>query len=76
MLYGMYKPGDITIAMDLSESGCKCFAQFPNTLSVQTFVMSLPKSKHYFYEVCIYSTKHSICNVTVFRYRFQRQKQK
>ena len=61
MLYGMHEPSDITIAMDLAESRCKCFAQFPTTLSVQTFVMSLPKSKRCFYEVCIYSTKHSIC---------------
>ena len=65
MLYNIYKPGDITIAMDLSEKGSKCYALFPNTLSVQTFVMSLPKSKRYFYEVCLYSTKHSIRNVAV-----------
>ena len=43
----------------------KCYALFPNTLAVETFIMSLPKNERYFYDICIYSSTHSIRNYTV-----------
>ena len=62
MMYSIYKPGDIAISMDLSETGAKCNALFPNTLAVQTFIMSLPKM---FYEITLFSSKNSIRNYPI-----------
>ena len=65
MIYSIYKPGDVAISMDLSETGAKCYALFPNTLAVQTFIMSLPKNEHYFYEMMFFSSKNSIQNYAI-----------
>ena len=65
MIYSIYKPGDVAISMDLSETGAKCYALFPNTLAVQTFIMSLPKNERYFYEITLFSSKNSIRNYPI-----------
>jgi len=65
MIYSIYKPGDIAISMDTSDTGAKCYALFPNTLAVQTFIMSLPKNERYFYEIMFFSSKNSIRNYPI-----------
>ena len=60
MIYSIYKPVDVAISMDLSETGAKCYALFPNTLAVQTVIMSLPKNERYLYEITLFSSKNSI----------------
>ena len=65
MIYSIYTPGDVAISMDLSETGVTCYALFPNTLAVQTFIMSLPKNERYFYEITLFSSKNSIRNYPI-----------
>ena len=43
MVYQAYKKGDIIIALDINDIGAKSYALLPNTLAVQTFIMSYPK---------------------------------
>ena len=62
MIYEVYHTGDIAIAMDNDETGAKCFALFPNTLAVQTFIMSRPKNERYFYEMMLYAPKNNVRN--------------
>ena len=54
MIHSTYKPGDVAISMDTSEIGPIYYALFLNTLAVQTFIMSLPKNEHYFYEMMLF----------------------
>ena len=44
-VYKQYKKGDIMIALDINNNGAKSFALLPNTLAVQTLVMSFPKEE-------------------------------
>ena len=62
MLYKSYEKGNIAIGLDINKDGPKCFALLPNNLAVQTLVMSCPKLERCFYDICLYSSKHSIRN--------------
>ena len=45
------------------ETCAKCVVVvFPNTLAVQTFIMSLPKNARYFYETMLNASKNNIQN--------------
>jgi len=60
MVYQAYKKGDIMIALDINDIGAKSYALLPNTLAVQTLIMSCLKQERAFYDICVYSSKHNI----------------